>query len=261
MTTTKNNGLRGTIIFASIMVTIALLFNGFSYLKRSTNAGASNSTNTNLQEEIEAGIEAYVQKQQEDAQAAQAEANKPKTVTGDFTDDDAVLGDKNAPVTLVEFSDYECPFCKRHFTQTFPLIKKKYIDTGKVKMVFRDFPLGFHDPLATQEAIAAECAREQGGDDTYFAYHDLIFEGTSSNGRGLQKDQLYEFAEQVGINKAKFTECLDSEKYKDEVKKDITDGSRAGVSGTPAFLVNDQFISGAQPFSVFEQVIEEELSL
>ncbi|PIZ70878.1 disulfide bond formation protein DsbA [Candidatus Peregrinibacteria bacterium CG_4_10_14_0_2_um_filter_43_11] len=258
MTSSTNNGLRGAIIFASIMVTIALLFNGFAYLQGNSSLEISESDD--LQEQIKAGIETYIQKQQGNAGAPQAEANEPTIVEGDFTDDDAVLGDENAPVTLIEWSDYECPFCKRHFTQTFPQIKEKYIDSGKVKMIFRDFPLSFHDPLATQEAIAAECAREQGGDETYFAYHDLIFKTTTSNGSGMQKDQFYELADKVGINKAKFTECLDSEKYKDEVQKDIADGGKAGVSGTPAFLINGQFISGAQPFSVFEQVIEAELN-
>lgn len=261
MSETKDNGLRNSIIFASTMVTIAFAFNGFSYLVGGVNADANdNLQDSDLQAQIESGIEAYVQKQQEEVRAAQAGANRPSVVTGDFTDDDPVLGDANAPVTLIEFSDYECPFCKRHFVQTLPLIKENYIDTGKVKMVFRDFPLGFHDPLATQQAMAAECAREQGGDEVYFAYHDLIFETTASNGRGMQKEELYELAEDVGVNKAKFTECLDSGKYADEVKKDIADGSRAGVSGTPAFLVNGQLISGAQPFSAFEQVIEAELA-
>ncbi len=254
----KQNELKKTIIFASVIVTIALLFNGLAYLKGGS--GDSGAPSGDISATIEKGIEDYIQKQQEVAAKAQAEANKPKTVTGDFTDDDAVLGDKNAPVTLIEWSDYECPFCKRHFTQTYPQIKEKYIDTGKVKMIFRDFPLGFHDPLATEQAMAAECAREQGGDNTYFAYHDLIFENTTSNGRGMQKEKLYELAEEVGVNKAKFTECLDSEKFKAEVKKDISDGGKAGVSGTPAFLVNDKFISGAQPFSAFEQAIEAELA-
>ena len=97
---------------------------------------------------------------------AQAAAPQPQQPTKGVAsiDDDPVLGDKNAPVTIVEFSDYECPFCKRHFDQTLPELIKNYIDTGKVKLVYRDFPLSFHDPMATKEAVAANCAREQGGD-------------------------------------------------------------------------------------------------
>lgn len=241
------------IVFAAILISGSLIFLG-------TQMGGGGVSSNNLEANIQEGIDAYIQKQQAEASKAQAEANKPKVVEGDFTDDDPVLGDKNAPVTLIEFSDYECPFCKRHFTQTLPKLKEKYIDTGKVKMVFRDFPLGFHNPLATQEAMAAECAREQGDDETYFAYHDLIFQTTRSNGRGMEKEKLYDLAEQVGVDRAKFTDCLDSEKYKDEVKKDIASGSKAGVRGTPGFLVNGQLVSGAQPFSVFEAIIEAELN-
>jgi protein-disulfide isomerase len=101
-------------------------------------------------------------------------------------DDDAVLGDKNAPVTLIEFSDYECPFCQRHFKQVYPSIKKDYVDTGKVKIVFRDFvAVTAHNPNATTEALAASCAREQGGDEAYYQVHDHIFANTKSNGQGL----------------------------------------------------------------------------
>ena len=100
-------------------------------------------------------------------------------------DDDPVLGDKSAPVTMVEFSDYECPFCKRYFDSTYPELKRDYIDTGKVKVVFRDLPLSFHDPVATIEAVAANCAREQGGDESYFKMHNAIFSATKSNGEGV----------------------------------------------------------------------------
>lgn len=244
----KINCLVLAIIFASIIISASMIF-----------LAVSERNSDDLQEQIEKGIETFIQKQQEEAMEAQAEANKPKFVEGNFTDDDAVLGDENAQVTIVEWSDYECPYCKRNFTQTYPQIKEKYIDTGKVKYVFRDFPLGFHDPLATEQAMAAECVREQTDDKTYYAYHDLLYENTTSNGQGMEKSKLYELAENVGVNKEKFAECLDSEKYKDEVAKDVADGQKAGVSGTPAFLINGQFISGAQPFSVFEQVIEEEL--
>ncbi|MEX0587505.1 MAG: thioredoxin domain-containing protein, partial [Patescibacteria group bacterium] len=90
-------------------------------------------------------------------------------------DDDPVIGDPNAPVTIVEFVDFECPFCKSFFEETFPKIKSDYIDTGKVRFVLRDLPLPFHNPAATKEALAANCARDQGGDGKYFLYHDEIF--------------------------------------------------------------------------------------
>lgn len=100
-------------------------------------------------------------------------------------DDDPVKGDPNAPITIVEFSDYECPFCQRHFNTTHGQLVSEFIDTGKVKLIFRDLPLSFHDPVATQAAVAANCAREQGGDEAYFKYHDEYFTRTNSNGQGL----------------------------------------------------------------------------
>lgn len=196
--------------------------------------------------------------------AAPAPANAKVSV-----DDDPVLGDKNAKVTLIEFSDYECPFCKRHFEQVYPSIKKDYIDTGKVKLVYRDYPLPFHDPMATFEASAANCAREQGGDSAYFKFHDEIFTKTKSNGNGLTKDQIYQIASDLGLNQASLKACADSEKYADEIKKDVTDGSSVGVSGTPSFFIGKsdqsgsitgQNIVGAQPYANFKAIIDVELA-
>ncbi|PIR42896.1 hypothetical protein CO058_00865 [candidate division WWE3 bacterium CG_4_9_14_0_2_um_filter_35_11] len=100
-------------------------------------------------------------------------------------DDDPVMGDSNAPITVIEFSDFECPFCKRAFVQTYPTIKSSYVDGGKVKMVFRDFPLPFHDPAATEEAIAANCVKQIAGDSKYFEYHDKLFNTTKGDGKGI----------------------------------------------------------------------------
>lgn len=180
-------------------------------------------------------------------------------------DDDPVLGDKNAPVTLIEFSDYECPFCKRHFSQTLSQITKDYIDTGKVKLIFRDLPLSFHDPMATTEAIAANCARDQGGDTSYFKYHNEIFKRTTSNGNGLTKDDLYTIASDLGFSSANFKTCLDSEKYKNEIQKDLADATSAGATGTPSFFIGKSSPSGiiegtklvgAQPYSAFQAAID-----
>lgn len=101
-------------------------------------------------------------------------------------DDDPVLGNKNAEIAIIEFSDYECPFCQRHFNQTYSNIKSNFIDNGKVKLVYRDFiAVPSHDPVATIEALAANCAKEQGGDEAYFKFHDEIFTKTKSNGGGV----------------------------------------------------------------------------
>ena len=248
----NNRNLIAAVLTAGLILAGAMFYLGFQI-----QTGDAKAT---TQADIEAGIEAYIAKQQAQAAKAQEEANKPKYYEGDFTDDDPVLGDPNAPVTIVEWSDFECPFCNRFFKNTLPEIKEKYIDTGKVKLVYRDFPLDFHNPLSTTESNAANCAREQGDDETYFAYHDKVFSTTTGNGRGLQVEQLYDMAEELGLDRNRFVECVESGKYDDEITKDIADGMRAGVQGTPAFLVNGLSVSGAQPFANFEQIIEDALS-
>ena len=166
-------------------------------------------------------------------------------------DDDAVKGDVNAPVTIIEFTDYECPFCSRHYTSTMPQLQKEYIDTGKVKYVVRDFPLGFHTQ-AQKSAEAAECAGEQG---KYFEMHDKLFDNGVQGGVSSFK----QFAGQIGLNQGDFDSCLDSDKMASEVQKDSQDGQKYGVQGTPAFFINGRLISGAQPFSAFKQAIDAEL--
>jgi len=196
----------------------------------------------------------------------QAAAQPQQPTKGVVTvDDDPVLGDKNAPITIVEFSDYECPFCKRHFDETLPQLVKNYVDTGKVKIVYRDFPLSFHDPMATKEAVAANCAREQGGDKKYFEFHDEIFKRTTSNGNGLNDEKIQTIAKDLGLNTGKFSTCLSNQAQADEVKKDIADGTAAGASGTPTFVigkttsngeVDGDLVVGAQPFAAFQAVID-----
>ncbi len=253
--TSNSNNLALAIIIAAILIAGSIFYYG-------TKKYASNNpqATANLDQKIAQGIENYVKKQQEEARKAQEEANKPKKVEGVSIDDDAILGNKDAKVTIVEFSDYECPFCKRHVNSVFPEIKKKYIDTGKVRYIFRDFPLPFHEPAAMKEALAAECAGDLGGDEKYFEYHDELFKTTASNGKGTGEVSLSDLAEKIGLDPAKFKKCLDSEKFKDEIQKDIADGQKYGVSGTPGFFINGWFIKGAYPFSEFEKFIEQELA-
>jgi protein-disulfide isomerase len=179
------------------------------------------------------------------------EDTPPARVTGDLTDDDPAKGDKNAPVTIVEFSDYQCPFCQRFVQQTLPLINERYVKTGKVRLVFRDYPLPFHQ-YAQKAAEASECADEQG---KFWEMHDKLF---STSELGI--DTLKNFAKEIGLDTTKFNSCLDSGKYASEVQKDMTDGSKYGVRGTPAFLINGVLVSGAQPFQNFQTVIEQELN-
>lgn len=179
--------------------------------------------------------------------------------TGDISDDDPFLGKPDTPVTIVEFSDFQCPFCRRLWKDTLPQIKEKYLLTGKVKFVYRDFPLSSIHPMAQSSAEAAECADEQG---KFWEMHDKIFGEQDKLGTGtIQFDEsdLKQWAGEIGLNKNQFNNCFNSHKYKDEVEKDFNDGARLGVSGTPATFVNGRLVSGAVPFSQFEQIIEAEL--
>ncbi len=168
-------------------------------------------------------------------------------------DDDPSKGSKDAEVTIIEFSDFQCPYCARFFTQTLPLIDENYIKTGKVRLVYRDFPLSFHQN-AQKAAEAAECADEQ---NKFWEYHDLVFK----NQGALSIDDLKKYAANLKLDTAKFDACLDSGKYEEEVKKDFADGQKAGVTGTPAFFVNGKPLVGAQPFSAFKEVIDAELGI
>ncbi len=176
----------------------------------------------------------------------------------DFEDESVTtLGSPDAPVTIVEFSDFQCPYCERFYTQTFAQLKENYIDTGKVRFVFKDFPLSFHDK-ATPAALAAECAGEQ---DKYWDMHDKLFgEQQRWVESGNPNDAFKEFAKELGLDADQFAECLDSQKYLNEIQADMQEGIAAGVQGTPAFFVNDQFLSGAQPYQVFQKTIDQILA-
>lgn len=200
--------------------------------------------------------------------AEQPSAAAPEDTSATTTiAENPILGDPSqATIAIVEYSDYECPFCKRHFEQTYPNLKRDYIDTGKAILVFRDFPLYFHDPLATQQAEAAHCVHDQGGDEAYFAFHDQIFETTSSGGNGMQADQLYSLAEAVGADRDEFANCFENNQFADKVQASIQAGQAAGISGTPGFVVGriqddgntivGERISGAYPFEYFQEVLE-----
>ncbi len=173
-----------------------------------------------------------------------------------------INGDKNAPITIVEFSDFECPFCKAFFDDAYPEIKEKYIDTGKVKFSYRHFPLNSIHPNAQIAAEASECANEQ---NAFWEYHDLLFENQEDwaalTGNAVNT-AFTRYASQVGggLDQDKFLSCLDSNKYAQNVNDDLTAGSAVQVDGTPAFFVNGYRMVGAQPFSEFERIIEQELA-
>ncbi len=187
-------------------------------------------------------------------------AAEERAVSGDLVDGAPFLGNPAAPVTMVEFSDFQCPFCRRMYIQTLPQIKEKYVKTGKVKFAYRDFPLSSIHDMAQKYAEAARCANDQ---DKFWQMHDKIFDEQELRGagtiQGIKVADIKQWARDIGLNQAQFDECLDSEKYAGAVQKDFDAGQALGVSGTPATFINGRLVQGAVPFSQFEAVIEEEL--
>lgn len=177
---------------------------------------------------------------------AQATPTPPRVVAASV-DDDPFWGSEDAPVTIIEFSDFQCPFCSRFFSQTYPQIKQEY--EGKVRFVYRDFPLTSIHENAQKAAEAAECADEQG---KFWEYHDMLF----SNSQALDDASLKSYASQLGLDSNAFNQCLDSGKYTEEVQKDYQEGISYGVTGTPAFFINGVSIIGAQPYANFKAVID-----
>ena len=179
-------------------------------------------------------------------------------------DDDPIRGEPNAPITIVEFSDFQCPFCARFHSNTWPQLEQNYISTGKVNFVYRDFPIQSIHPNAIPAALASECADEQG---KFWEYHDKLFE----NQRGWQGldfqtgvSTFKEYAQELDLNMEEFNSCLDSEKYAQEINKDYQDGREYGVTGTPGFFIGNEKIgftkiTGAQPYSVFQRLIDGQL--
>ena len=177
-------------------------------------------------------------------------------------DDDPVKGDPDAPITIVEFSDFQCPFCSRWYDQTLSSIEETYIDTGKVKLVYRDLPLSSIHPNARSAHIAAECADEQ---NKFWDYHDVLFENQSEWNRLSSNDlsaKLKEYAMTLELNTSNFESCLSSQEIADEVDADTSDAKSLGATGTPTFFIGnekDGFVKlvGAQPFTSFKSTIDD----
>jgi protein-disulfide isomerase len=159
------------------------------------------------------------------------------------------LGPDGAPVTIVEFSDFQCPFCERA-EPTLKQVKQKYGD--KIRLVYLDFPLGIHDH-AIDAALGGRCAGEQG---KFWQFHDAMF----GDQKKLALDDLKADAKKLGLDTAKFNDCLDKAKYKSAIQSDMAQGRDLGVDGTPAFFINGRPLTGAQPFERFQSTIDEELA-
>ena len=178
-------------------------------------------------------------------------------------DDDPLMGDRKAKLILVEFSDFQCPFCARFVHETLPEIEKDYIKTGKLKYVFRDFPITSAHKDAFKAALAAGCALDQG---KFWEMHDRLFE----NQTAFTVHNLTQSAEAIGLNKEKFQQCLNNNEYETEIQSDFADGLKAGVNQTPIFFLGLTepnspkvkvltVISGAKPYAVFKAAIDSAL--
>ena len=167
--------------------------------------------------------------------------------------DDPVLGDKDAPITLVEFSDFQCPFCARVFDDAIAQLKQNEIKNGEIKLAYKDFPLRSIHPFAQKAAEGAQCAHNQG---KFWEYHDALF----ANQNALSVDDLKKYASDLGLNTGDFNDCLDSGKAKSEVDSDYNQATAAGGRGTPYFIFISPDgemlpLSGAQPYEAFQSAI------
>lgn len=171
--------------------------------------------------------------------------------------EDHYKGAKDAKLVLVEYSDTECPFCKR-FHPTVLQVMKEY--EGKVAWVYRHFPLSFH-PNAAKQAEATECAAEVGGNDAFWKYLDTVFERTAAGGTGFDNANLVPLAKELGLNEAKFKACLESGKYASKVSNDLKEGQAAGIDGTPGTILlakdgRKALVPGAVPYEELKSQID-----
>lgn len=194
-----------------------------------------------------------------EAYQAQPEVNTPPQAVQPMAvpvSDEPAKGSPNAPITIVEYSDYQCPFCQRHFQETMPLLQS-YIDAGQVRYIFKDFPIHNIHPQAQKAHESARCAREQAGDEGYWQMHDLLFANQEQWANSTNHVDIFKsYAAELALAQAEFDECLDSSRYAEAVNAEVDEGVQLGVRGTPSFFINGQPLVGAQPFSVFQQAIE-----
>ena len=186
----------------------------------------------------------------EDGGQAAGAAQRPNGPSGQdriVADARHSIGSADAPVTIVEFTDYDCPYCRRYYMETFPQIMERYGD--QIRYVVRHFPLVSMHPEAVKAAEAAECAAEDG---RFFEFNDLIMRGVPS----LDIESLKQYAADIGVNTADFNRCLDEGTKAVVVQQDLRDGYMLGVRGTPNFFVNGYALQGAQPIDVFSAYIE-----
>lgn len=186
-------------------------------------------------------------------QAQTSSESQPEPVTRYDVpiDDDPILGPEDAPITIIEFSDYECPYCRKWHSEVYGRLFEDYPD--QVRLVYRDFPLDSIHSNAIPAAEAANCAYEQG---SFWEFHDKLF----GMELGLSPDAYQQYAQDLSLDMDAFNECVDARRYRDEVQSDYDYASQLGVRSTPTFFINGIALVGAQPYEVFQEVIDKELA-
>ncbi|HED12745.1 MAG TPA: disulfide bond formation protein DsbA [Gammaproteobacteria bacterium] len=221
--------------------------------------------NGELDPALQKAIADYVTKQRAAAVARRrdSQGSKVKNVRPVDPKVDHLLGNKDAVISVVEYSDFECPFCKRFHPTMKQLIAN---NKGKVNWVYRNFPLSFHNPGAKTEAEAAECVALVAGNDTYWKFNNAIFDRTTSNGTGFPVENLLPLAKEVGVDEKAYQACIDGGKTKQRVLDDLNNGIAAGVNGTPgSILINHatgkmRIAAGALPLQNMQALVDQLLS-
>lgn len=250
----KKSSFNGVVIGIIVLVGVASFFAG-SY---TSNLNSNQISQEDLDEAI-AKLELKILQNQ----LPTKQASPPVQISAD---DDPIIGNSDAPITIIEFSDFQCPFCARFYTQTLPLILEEYIEQGKVKLVFRDFPIQSIHPNALPASVAAECANDQG---KFREMHDILFEKQNEWNKLETTEALYvfsEYASSIQLDQKTFDSCLTSGKHIPEIQNDLNDGRDYGVTGTPGFFVGNEKIGftelkGAQPFDSFKKIIDAQLDV
>lgn len=234
---------------AFLITAVAFFIIGYGVAWFSFNAAVNTQTDV-IRETVQEAVASAIADADLGAVADNAapQQEQAPTVVDVSVDDDPALGPEDAPIVIVEFSDFRCPYCARFHSQTLYPLLDQY--EGQIRLVYRDFPIVGGE----QAALAAECADDQG---VFWEYHDLLFENQSALS---SNDALLELASQLDIDMDTFSACLENQDHLAEVEADFSDGVSYGVRGTPAFFVNGHPLVGAQPMPVFRQLIDELLA-
>lgn len=268
MKTRLNHPVAAAIVIGAALVAAALAYLGYQWGSRPDEARVVALIEEHLsrqgaglpEEEFNARVEqaiiAFIEKRR------RAEAERPNQLARNVPppgEDDHVYGDPQAPVALIEYSDFECPFCKRFHATARQLVDRS---GGEIQWVYRHFPLQSHNPGAQKQAEAAECVAALGGNEAFWKYTDAIYERTTSGGRGFPIRGLAPLAQEIGLETGAFEECLESGRMTARVENDFESGVRAGINGTPGNILlhvptgRAVAAHGAQPYENLREAVE-----